>query len=141
MRFRKLFFVLILVIPATFSIGIPDEDESQERKPKPIEKVWRLACIINKEKSKISWPQKDHYMELKKDSIVNVALDINFCRGYYYILDSTNIVMNLNGCSIQCCDGFTALSFTDAFPDTFSYKLTPDSLELHSLRYSMLFHK
>ncbi len=103
-----------------------------------IEKNWKLICILSKEKKRISWPKKDHHLEFRKDSLVKLSLDINVCNGLYYELDSNRILINVKDCSIQCCDGFTALNFADAFPDTFFYKLTVDSLELNSTRYSIL---
>ena len=131
----KIFFFLIF---SFCGLAFVMDDDCQEGKKKPIEKNWKLLCILNKEKKRISWPKKDHYLEFRKDSLVKVRLDINFCNGLYYQIDSTRIAINVKDCSINCCDGFTALNFADAFPDTFTYKLSVDSLELNSARYSIL---
>ena len=117
----KIFFLLIF---SFCGLAFVMDDDCQEVKNKPIEKNWKLVCILSKEKKRISWPKKDHYLEFRKDSLVKVRLDINFCNGLYYELDSNRIAINVKGCSIQCCDGFTALNFADAFPDTFIYKLS-----------------
>ena len=131
----KIFFLLIFSFCA---LAFAMDDDCLEVKKKPIEKNWKLVCILSKEKKRISWPKKDHYLEFRKDSLVKVRLDINFCNGLYYELDSNRIAINVKDCSLQCCDGFTALNFADAFPDTFIYKLSVDSLELNSSRYSIL---
>lgn len=132
---NRIFFLIIISFFATSFIV---DDDCEEIKKKPIEKNWKLICILSKEKKRISWPKKDHHLEFRKDSLVKLSLDINVCNGLYYELDSNRILINVKDCSIQCCDGFTALNFADAFPDTFFYKLTVDSLELNSTRYSIL---
>jgi hypothetical protein len=136
MNFKfNIFFILIFFICCgSFAL----DDDCEEEKKKPLEKNWKLVCILCKEKKRISWPKKDHFLEFKKDSLVRLSLDINVCNGLYYELDSTHLSVNVKNCSIQCCDGFTALNFADAFPDTFIYKLSVDTLELNSDRYSIL---
>ena len=130
--------IFLLVVFSFCALALALDDDCEEVKKKPIEKNWKLVCILNKEKKRISWPKKDHYLEFRKDSLVRVQLDINVCNGLYHELDTNLILINVKNCSIQCCDGFTALNFADAFPDTFFYKLTVDSLELNSERYSIM---
>ena len=82
---------------------------------------WEVVKMKKQGESSYSKAKKSYILEFTSDSTYSFIFDVNDCFGYYGLLSSGNIKIDIMGCTQVCCDSDFAVQLSQLFPKMNTY--------------------